>query len=432
MRIAIGISTFTSLRGGGERVAANLAAAMRSRGHEVTLFALAIDGAITPKYPLATGIRLVTLEKWHSHTDVARLRQQLEEWGADVFLSMSSSFDHLFWATACLSTGIPFVYSEHSCPARVETMLWNRPGRLAVMSSADAIHLLLPSYAASVPELWRAKVRIIPNAAPEIAQLANVEFPGKKTLLYLGRLVAVKRPALLLLAFALLSDKHPDWRLEVWGDGPEAPRLQYLVHQQGLEDRVKLRGLCLEPTTAYAEAQLYCLPSRLEGFPMTVLEAMAAGLPVAGVADCEAMRGIVTHDVDGLLAPEATPQSLADTLNALMCDANIRQRLGEGARQTAARYAPEKIYDYWESMFAKIAGRRGATVMDGFATAPFSRRAELSYLARQEWLFRPEGMPMPGSTPWLWQRVRQGVPAALTAWAGHRRLVAVARGRGKG
>lgn len=399
MHIAIASHSLCLGRGGSERVAVELATHMLLRGHTVTLHSWGdLQGNVgTPAYPIPTG---AVHRAWNGSQgaaeEVARLRQYLMDSGTDVFISLQSNNQHLFWATACLGTGIAFIYSERNCPDFVISH-WSRVGRNAALSSADVIHLLLPCYAISVPEIWQSKIRIIPNATQGHMPLADVDGLSTKVLLYMGRMVEDKRPELLLRAFAMLRDKHPDWRLEIWGDGPEATRLRRLMNKMGGKGRVRLCGLCLDPPAAYAEAQLYCLPTRIEGFPNTVLEAMSAGLPVVGVADCEGMREIVTPNVNGLLAYEATPQSLAAKLNALMSDSNMRRRLGEGARQTAGRYAPQKIYDQWEAMLAEMTVRKGATVMDDFADEPFATQAALSRLARQEWLFRYNGEPMPYS-----------------------------------
>ena len=407
MHIAIATHFLCQTRGGAERVAVELAGQMLRRGHAVTLHSWEDPhgNAATPAYPLPPG---AVHKAWNwgngATEERARLRRFLMDDGTDVFLSLQSDKAGLFCASACLGTGIPFVHSERDIPVLVETAIWNRPGRLAAMSGADAIHLLLPSYVESVPAPLRARIRVIPNAAPENALPAHIEEAGQKTLLYLGRLTDFKRPALLVRAFALLCGRHPDWRLDIWGVGPEAPRVRRLLSELGLKERVRLRGLCLDPPAAYAKAQCYCLPSRLEGLPNTVLEAMSAGLPVVGVADCTAMRSIVTPGGDGLLADEAIPECLAATLDKLMADAAMRRRLGEKARQTAQRYAPERIFDQWETLLAEMAGRKGHTAMDGFADEPFATRAELSRLARQEWLFRQNGEPLPCSSSWLWQR----------------------------
>jgi glycosyltransferase involved in cell wall biosynthesis len=321
---------------------------------------------------------------------------------------MHSINAHLFWASACLGTGIPFVYSERNAPAFV-LRNWSRDGRNAALSAADGIHLLLPGAAKSVPKYLHHKVYVIPHARPIVSLPANPagDYHRRKILLYLARMVAQKRPQLLLHAFHILCERHWDWDLVMWGTGSEETRLRLSVSAWNLKDRVRFCGLCLNTPAAYADAQLYCLPSAFEGFGLTLLEAMGAGLPVVGVADCEAMRSIVTPGVDGLLASEATPQSLAATLHTLMSDADLRRSLGAGALQTASRYVPQKIYDQWEALLTCVVARKSRTVMDGFADEPFATKAELSRLARQEWLFRPEKEPLPGSVSWAGCRMRQ-------------------------
>lgn len=421
MHIAIATHSLCLVRGGCEYVAVELAKNMHQRGHDVTLYSWGDmrGNACNPAYPLPHGVMHRACNgNDGAANELAKLRHFLIESNTDVLVSLQDCHAHLFWASTCLGTGIPFIYSEHTAPARVEAMTWNQSGRLAAMSGADAIHLLLPAYVESVPAPWKDKVRVIPNAMPVHTKPAHIGDAGEKILLYLGRLEDVKRPELLVQSFALLRERHPDWRLDIWGIGSIESRLHRLLHELHLGKFVRLCGLALEPSIAYATAQCYCLPSRLEGFPMTVLEAMAAGLPVVGVADCEAMRGIVTPGVNGLLAPEATPQSLAQTLDTLMADAALRRKLSAGALQTESRYAPENIYDQWEALLAGVAARKGHTVLDGFAAEPFATRAELSRLARREWLFRDFGRPWPGTMRWYVEAART---TATTLWKNLRR-----------
>ena len=118
------------------------------------------------------------------------------------------------------------------------------------------------------------------------------------------------------------------------------------------------------------------------------------------------MRCIVSHGVNGLLAEEASPESLAATLGKLMSDSTMRCRLGEEARRTAKRFTPKLIFDQWEELLTEMASRKGHTIFNGFAEEPFSLQAELSRLARQEWLFRQEEAPLPRSSAWLMQRTK--------------------------
>ncbi len=119
-------------------------------------------------------------------------------------------------------------------------------------------------------------------------------------------------------------------------------------------------GIAHKPAEVYASAQIYCLPSDFEGFPNSVLEAMAAGLPVVGFASCRGLAGVVNNGETGLLSEEATPQSFGH--NAWQIDGRRRLASQNGRisqkSESPAKYAPDKIYDQWENLFLKCLNSR--------------------------------------------------------------------------
>lgn len=407
MNIAIACSSLCQSLGGSERVAANLATEMAARGHAVTLLSLTHnDKKNTPCYAISPKVRHIAWENRGKHQEIAQLRKRLVAENIDVFLSIQSGSDHLFWAMVCMGSGIPFICSERCDPIRyTEQRVWNRSGRLAVLSGADIIHELLPAYVASVPEVFRSKIRVIPNAAPSEISCGTMAAKGKRNaLLYLARFDEQKRPWLLLEAFRQLAEKYPDWDLLMWGHGPEEQRLTEMIRTWGLKDRILMRGACKNVSAAYAEAQIYCLPSAYEGFPNSVLEAMCSGLPVVGFAECDGVKDVVAHGRTGFVVDASTPTALAEALDTLMADAPLRHAMGEQGMAAVAAYAPDIVYGQWEALFAELAQKKGDTVMDSFGQEPFASMARLSAVARREWLFRNFGEPMPYTSLWLWQR----------------------------
>lgn len=408
MHIAIACSSLCSSMGGSERAATNLANEMAVRGHTVTLLSLTHKNRKTaPLYALRKEITHIAWENQGRHTEIHALRTTLQTRSVDVFLSMQSGSDHLFWAMTCMGSGIPFICSERCDPVRyTEQRVWNRSGRLAVLSGADIIHELLPAYVESVPECFRSRVRVIPNAAPasSLAARTKGEQGGRKTLLYLARFDEQKRPLLLLEAFRSLAAAYPDWDLVLWGHGPQEASLRQHIKAWNLQERIHMPGICRDAPSAYAAAHIYCLPSSYEGFPNTVLEAMCAGLPVVGFAECAGVRDVIEQGKTGIVVSEATPAALADALRGLMADGELRDALGRAARTATAAYAPAIIYGQWERLFAELAAARGKTVMDAFADEPFASQARLSSAARREWLSRDFGMPMPYTAAWFLQR----------------------------
>ncbi len=404
LRICILFDMHYWLYGGGPKFVWELAQTMTARGHEVSIYSSATSGN-EPPYKFDARIRMFRVSLSDKHDNIALLRKMLSQENYDVAISMQGGAMQLYWAVVLLGTGIPMVYSEHSFPARVE-QFWNRQGRLAAMSGADAIHLLLPEFVDSLPAWLHDRVTVIPNSAPYVTAPPAKKTTQPHTLVSLGRFDTVKQIPLLVEAFGLLHNRFPDWMLDIWGYGDEECLIAKAIAQSPAQSAIHLRGVADPALSIFAQAQLFCIPSRCEGFGLTVLEAMSQATPAIGFAQCAGVSHIITDGVNGLLAPEMTPQSLADTLSKAMGSATLRNTLAQGAVQTAQEYAPEQIFDQWEALLRATATSKGHTRMDAFSEEPFASMARLSAAARREWLFRDFGRPWPGSMRWYAEAAR--------------------------
>ena len=117
--------------------------------------------------------------------------------------------------------------------------IWNRPERLAVMTAADAIHMLRASCLPSLPDDLLSKAHVIPNAVtlPVLQRACKDHY----SILSMGRLEREKQNHLLVDAFAALAPDFPQWRLEIWGIGPEEGRLRKQIYRLGLQGRARIR-----------------------------------------------------------------------------------------------------------------------------------------------------------------------------------------------
>lgn len=403
MKIAIGMLGFADGKGGSQRAAAKLANELFIRGHQP--FLLCRDTGRQPPYPLLEGVKSYFtppgLHNEAANADLRKVRHFLAAQSPDVFISMEWHYPHLLWAIACLGTGIPFICSERTDPRHMEKT-WSRAGRHAVLAAADFIHELSAAHMGTIPRFCLERTRIIPNAAPEFKLTAVPE--ASESILFLGRFMESKRAPLLLDAFALIADQFPAWTLKFRGHGPEKRKLRKKAASLGLADRVSIDAPLENIEEEYASSGIYCLPSKIEGFPNSTLEAMAAGLPVVACADCAPMLPLAEMNA-ARLAPKATARDLAAALRDLMADSLLRKQIGRnGTKLCETVYRHEKVYDAWEALLREAAGLKGATIMDAFGTEPFASMATLSSAARREWLYRDFGEPMPGTCAWIKSR----------------------------
>jgi glycosyltransferase involved in cell wall biosynthesis len=175
--------------------------------------------------------------------------------------------------------------------------------------------------------------------------------PGTPVIGTAGRLAHQKGLEFLVQAAEMLRPRFPDLKILIVGEGSEQAALQEMVDRAGLQENVRLLGLRMDIPDLLALFDIYALPSRWEGLPMAILEAMAAGLPIVG----SAVGGVPTavrEGVNGFLVEPEDAASLAGALERLLNDPNLRRRMGEAgrkryeasftARQMTRRY--EKLY----------------------------------------------------------------------------------------
>jgi len=351
--------------GGAERVMASLANHWAAAGHAVTLLTWD-DGREPPFYKLNEGVAWKPLGiKGASRGlfDAARafarrrvrLRAALQESTPDVILSFIEDVNVL---TVAAGRGVaPVVVSERTNPEAYPTERIWRLLRAWAYGRADRLVTQTERAKAFFPPRVRTKTTVIPNAvAPWRAPASAGNTLARPHLLSVGRLEHYKGYDLLIEAFARLKDKHPLWTLTVLGDGPQRKNLTELCAARGVASRVALAGRVDEPAVYLAQADLYVQPSRLEGFPNALCEAMAAGLP-AVATDCSGGPAeIVRPGVDGLLVKSGSVDALAEGLDRLMSNADERRRLAGNAAEISKRFPEEKIFQMWDAVLAAARG----------------------------------------------------------------------------
>ena len=190
---------------------------------------------------------------------------------------------------------------------------------------------------------------------PNPLVLTETAVPGNSTtstaplILNVGRMVWDKAQEVLLEAFALLGDEFPEWRLAVVGDG----RLENELHKRaaglGIYDRIDWHGIVPDPYVFYRNATIFALPSRVEGTPNALLEAMSCGLPVIVSDGAPGPLELVQDGKTGLVVPVNDAPALAAALSRLAKDNGLRNRLGAAARERVSEYDLPRAIAAWES-----------------------------------------------------------------------------------
>jgi hypothetical protein len=167
----------------------------------------------------------------------------------------------------------------------------------------------------------------------------------------LGRLAFEKGQDMLLEAWSEVAPHHPSWRLRLYGSGPDETALRRQATELGIADSVQFAGATTDIETALTSASIFALSSREEGFPMSIMEAMAYGLPTVAFDCAPGVRELLTEGRDGIIIAPGNTTEFGIALGRLINDTDLRNALGETARKSVRRHDPATILDRWEKQF---------------------------------------------------------------------------------
>lgn len=182
-------------------------------------------------------------------------------------------------------------------------------------------------------------ITLPPRTTPASRAQARARLEVDEDALVVGivaRLAPVKAHELLLEAVAKLAPSHPQLTCVCVGGGPRAAELVALAEELGVTDRVRFLGMRRDVAQLVPGFDVACLTSRFECQPLSVIEGMAAGVPVV-VSDVGTVRDMVTDGVEGLVFPPGNTSALAVHLATLADDAGLRARMGAAGRARAER-----------------------------------------------------------------------------------------------
>ena len=164
-----------------------------------------------------------------------------------------------------------------------------------------------------------------------------------------------KRYDVMLDAFKLFSDKHPDYVLKLYGKGSDEELIRSWVHERNLDDKVLFPGLTKQPMQDTCRDGMFLITSDFEGISNALLEAMAVGLPCVSTDHTPGgARLLITDHENGLLAPIQDPEALAKAMCKFAENPALAEKCGNNAKDVVNRFAPEKIIDMWENYILKL------------------------------------------------------------------------------
>ncbi|MGH3118610.1 MAG: glycosyltransferase [Gaiellales bacterium] len=201
-----------------------------------------------------------------------------------------------------------------------------------------------------------SQYRVIVNGI-DVDRFAVPRRPVAGRILWVGRLAKPKRPDVVIRALALLARHRPEARCDLVGDGPLRPSVERQAVADDLGGVVRLLGARDDVPALLSRAACFLLTSDYEGCPLTVIEAMAAGVPVVAAA-VGGVPELVVHGETGLLVEPDRPDLVASALSELLADPAKAEALGlAGRRRARALFSRERMVAATAALYREIVSR---------------------------------------------------------------------------
>ena len=356
MRIVFLIQDCTTI-GGTERVTCCLSSEMARQGNEVAIISVfGVDGHC--KFELDSRVKFVVasnedynlrMNKFHRLAKVGKMTDMIESNAlmreADVVIAQK-----FFAAMLAVNAGYKdkLIVGDHYPYA-----VYSRPLlklRDYIYRKAKMVVVLTDAYRKEYEQHLVKNVTVIENMVP--IPVEYVEGAREKVILAVGRLAREKGFDTLLEAIALIDGRLGEWKVEICGEGDERAKLEEMINNLGLQNRVVLRGAVADISAEYRRASFGVMPSHFEGFPMVLLEAAAKQLPMVAF-DCPyGPKSILSHG-GGVLVENQNVVALANAILHMADNSVLRKKCSEETRNIVEKYSPEKIYQQWIQIIEK-------------------------------------------------------------------------------
>jgi glycosyltransferase involved in cell wall biosynthesis len=297
------------------------------------------------------------------------LAEHLRRLAPDVVHSHSGVWSRA--AAAAVAAGARVVVNtEHGLPEPDPwygraLMRWSMRQTTHLVAVSDALW----RYLTTTVGLHPAQLSIIVNGidtgryapgprSPEVRARLGAA-PGRRLVGIVARFSPVKNHAFLLDAFARLAPRVPDVDLALVGQGPLQGALEAQAAALGIADRVRFAGLAADTAPVYRELDVFVLTSVSEGTSMSVLEAMATGMPIVATA-VGGTPHLLEDGACGRLVPSGDVGALADALEAALAGGADTRAMAERARaRTVAEFSHERMVDRYEALYRSLVPARG-------------------------------------------------------------------------
>lgn len=381
MKIAYIYSELT-ISGGADRVLTDKANYLAEHGYDITIITESQMGRPIV-FPLSPKVNLVDMgidfNKQYEHIFLYRgfiyqrciqqykkkLTKVLYEIKPDIVITlMGRSLDFI----TSINDGSIKIGEAHTTKAHLRSyhLLEGRGGIYKILakrlrkkqitnaSKLNALVLLTPQDAKD----WEGvtKTYVIANAIHQIPKVSGAL--TNKQAIMVGRYNDAKGYDYLTEAWAIVHQKHPDWKLNIYGSGELHDKVEKWIRDKHLENSMIMHEPTNQIMEKYLESSICVLSSIYEGFPLVIMEAMSCGVPCVSFDTPFGPRNIIKNGEDGILVDYLNSQALAENICKVIEDEQLRKRLGKKAKQNIQRFSQDAIMKQWTDLFDLLLNTR--------------------------------------------------------------------------
>ena len=345
-------------RGGAARVTSTLCNEMVKAGYDVHLATNTETVQVFYKIPDGISLHKFYIHKkgvglWSSlvmNISYCRLaRRIIKEVKPDVIIGVEPRM-FLYAKIGSIGLGIPIIASDHTSFSRKQDFLTDFI-RYKLYGIADALTVLTKKDYNLLGKKFPKKT-IIYN--PLSFPILNHHTTRNQNILCAGRLDVwhIKGFDMILECWQALANKYPDWVLEIAGDGSakSVSFLQNFINEKGLTNRVVLLGQVDNMQEKLSHTSIFALPSRVEGFPMVLMEAISQGCACVSYEIGGATLEMMTNDKDGMLIKDSDIDGFTQGLSLLIENSELRERLSANALLSIQRFSPASFMKSWDNL----------------------------------------------------------------------------------
>lgn len=350
--------------GGGGRVASIMLRGLAARGHEILLETDVSKGFL---YEIPDTVTTVQVQYTPGHTDLpGRIKQFIRRikgrrniirnFKPDAIIAyLPLQFTDALLAN--IGTGIPLIVSDHTAMSR-DLGRWTNFVRHHLYGLADCATILTEKDRRYLGKRVKCKEVVYnPLTFPPIEDLSGYA-DRRKNILCVGRVMSwdVKGFDRIIKIWGRIASQYPEWTLEIAGPGSEEhiAKLMAMAHEAGCDDNLKFLGNIADIKSLYRESSIFALPSRVEGFPMALIEAMSQGCACVSFDLDGAISEIANDNEDCLIVPDNDLDTFEQRLTELLASSDLRRHIASAAIKNVAKYSEERFVEHWQQILNRL------------------------------------------------------------------------------